>query len=90
MSSDVQRNAGNLLSGRFPDRRRVVANEVLDRFDVVIRRCLDLLHALGVVQREIIDDVIQTSFMTDDSGCSSAYLGSSARHCSQRTSTRTR
>jgi hypothetical protein len=38
------------------------ANEVLDCFDVVVRRGLNCFHSLGVIKREVIDDVVQNIF----------------------------
>jgi len=44
---------------RFGSIPKLFADKVLDGFHVVIGRCLYPFHALGIVDRKLIDDAIQ-------------------------------
>ena len=44
---------------RFRSVAEAFANEILDRLDVVIGGRLDVLDAFGIVEREVVDDVVQ-------------------------------
>jgi hypothetical protein len=51
-----------LDSLRFGPISNAFTEEVLYSFDVMIRRCLDILDTFGIVQRKVVDNVIEDVF----------------------------
>ena len=47
------------LSGKTAERTDFLLNEILDSLDVVVGHLLDVLHTLGVLDRELTIDVTQ-------------------------------
>jgi hypothetical protein len=55
-----------ILQGlRFGPVPEFLTNEVFDRFDIMVGRCLYPFHPFGIVDRKIVDDVVQTCRHSD-------------------------
>ena len=55
-----------LESGRFGPISKTIANEILDRFDIVVCLRFDLFDAFGIIEGKIVDDVIE--YVLHDAG----------------------